>query len=264
MYPALLKSYKGLYPFKLGTTSYIYPDHIIPNVKLLAPYLDEVELILFESESDSLPSTADIKTLALISEQYDLTYNVHLPLDISLGSHDPSTRQYGVEIIKKIFDLTFPLSPSTYTLHLNFEEDSDADERIIAWQEIVCKCMEQLLKATDIKNETISIETLAYPLEWVEHILTAFNLSVCLDIGHLIVNGFDLENVFHTYAQRTSIIHLHGADKQKDHLALDRLSKSTMDRIIRILRRFNGTVSLEVFSYPDLVASLNVLEQFWR
>jgi hypothetical protein len=48
-YPRLTKSYKGFYPFKLATTSFIYPDDYIPNVKMLGPFVDEIELLLFES-----------------------------------------------------------------------------------------------------------------------------------------------------------------------------------------------------------------------
>jgi hypothetical protein len=44
MYPALPKSYKGLYQFRLGTTSFIYPDHYLPNVKMLGPYLNEMSV----------------------------------------------------------------------------------------------------------------------------------------------------------------------------------------------------------------------------
>jgi len=46
-YTALPKSYKHAYPFKLGTTSFIYPDGYVPNVKMLGPYMDEIELLFF-------------------------------------------------------------------------------------------------------------------------------------------------------------------------------------------------------------------------
>ena len=36
MYQPLQKSFKKAYPFKLCTTSFIYPDHLLPNVKMLA------------------------------------------------------------------------------------------------------------------------------------------------------------------------------------------------------------------------------------
>jgi len=75
MYPVLPKSYKGAYPFRLGATSYIYPDHIIPNVKMLAPYLDEIELLLFESASkDSRPSKHEINKLSFLAKEFDLLH----------------------------------------------------------------------------------------------------------------------------------------------------------------------------------------------
>ncbi|MBW2248941.1 MAG: sugar phosphate isomerase/epimerase, partial [Deltaproteobacteria bacterium] len=122
MYPSLPKSYKGLYPFKLGTTSFIYPAGYAQNVIILAPYVDEIELLLFESNPDSLPSTHEIKKLLSLSKEFDLTYNVHLPTDVSLSDPEPSIRHAAVETLKKVMDLTAPLSPSTCTLHLSYDE----------------------------------------------------------------------------------------------------------------------------------------------
>jgi len=72
-------------PFKLGTTSFIFPDHIIPNVKKLGPFFDEIELLIFESQpAFVLPSKDEIKELLYLSQKHDLTYNIHLPIDVSL------------------------------------------------------------------------------------------------------------------------------------------------------------------------------------
>ncbi len=263
MYPTLPKSYKGAFPFKIGSTSFIYPDGYAQNVKMLAPYLDEIELLLFESASDSLPSNHEIKKLSLLSNEFDLSYNIHLPLDIFLGDKTPSIRHHAVETIIKIMELTAPLSPSTCTLHLPYNEADIEKERIKRWQERLYNSIEQLV-ATGINNEMISIETLAYPLDWVEKIITSFNLSVCIDLGHLIVNRFDMEAVFNKYCKRTSTIHLHGVENHQDHLPLDRLSKRDMDIIVRILKQFSGTVSLEVFTYDHLKTSLQYLKKYWH
>ncbi|MBW1753844.1 MAG: sugar phosphate isomerase/epimerase, partial [Deltaproteobacteria bacterium] len=134
MYPALPKSYKGAYPFKLGTTSFIYPDHITPNIRMLGPYLDEIELLFFESQPAGMPSPQEIKEIRQLAKDFDLTYNIHLPLDISLGAPDPSKRLTAIEIIKQIIDLTAPLAPSTYTLHLPYDEADFDNERIKRWQ----------------------------------------------------------------------------------------------------------------------------------
>jgi sugar phosphate isomerase/epimerase len=263
MRPALPKSYKGIFPFKIGTTSFIYPDNYVRNVKMLAPYLDEIELIFFESSPDSLPSNLEIKELFSLANKYDLSYNVHLPLDISLGAPEPSTRHFALETIKQVLDLSAPLSPTTYTLHLPYDEIDFENERIKKWKERIHNGMETLC-TSGINSRIISIETLDYPLKWIENILTDFNLSVCMDIGHLILYGFNMENVFDRYKNRTSIVHLHGANDHCDHQSLDLLSTSNLKTILEMLKQFKGIVSIEVFSYEHLKASLKYLESVWK
>jgi hypothetical protein len=36
--------------FRIGTTSYIIPAGIVPNVAYLAPQVDDVELVMFETD----------------------------------------------------------------------------------------------------------------------------------------------------------------------------------------------------------------------
>jgi hypothetical protein len=49
---------------QVGTTSYIYPDDIIPNVRKLLNLVDEIELVLIECKNYSnLPSADEVKTL---------------------------------------------------------------------------------------------------------------------------------------------------------------------------------------------------------
>jgi sugar phosphate isomerase/epimerase len=263
MHPTLPKSYKNMYPFKIGATSFIYPDNYIQNTRLLAPYLDEIELILFESSPESRPSHDEIKTLLCLANEYDISYNIHFPLDIFLGAKDISIRHFAAETIKQIMDLTAPLSPSTFTLHLVYDETDSEIETINNWQHRTYSCMNQLI-SSGINVKTISIETLNYPLEWIEHILEDFNFSICLDLGHLILYGLDMNDVFERYKNKTSIIHLHGADKHRDHEALDLLSKSDLRTIHNILKQFTGIVSIEVFSYKHLKMSLEYLEDIWN
>ncbi len=263
MYHNLPKSYKDIYPFKLGTTSFIYPDYYIPNVKMLAPYMDEIELLLFESAKECLPSKHEIKTLALLTEEFDTSYNIHLPTDIFLGNPNPSIRHHAVETIIRIIDLTSLLSPSTYTLHLSYDEPSWQKDDVIRWQDLICESMMHLLSA-GIKAESISIETLMYPFEWADKIINEFNLSVCIDLGHLILKGTDLEAIFEKYCGITSILHIHGVEKSQDHVSLDKLSEKHIGSVMRILKRFTGIVSLEVFSFNNLVASLDFLEKCWQ
>jgi sugar phosphate isomerase/epimerase len=248
-----------MFPFKIGTTSFIYPNKYVQNVAMLAPYLDEIELIFFESAPTSLPSKDEISILLSLSNDYNLSYNIHHPLDIFPGTQDPSLRQFAVETIQRIIDLTAPLSPYTHTLHLPYEGIDHENESIKRWKAHIGQSMENL-RATGIDSKSISVETLNYPIEWVEEILIDFNLSICMDLGHLIIYEFNMKDVFDKYHDNTSIIHLHGACDGRDHRALDLLEKSDFKTILEILNQFKGTVSIEVFSYEHLIASLNLLE----
>ncbi len=262
MWTPLPKSYKGAYPFKIATTSFIYPDHMLANVEMLGPFVDEIELLFFESAPcDGLPKRSEIEQLTLAAQKFDLTYNIHLPLDIDPGSNDSSTRNQAIKIIQKIIRLTGPLSPSTYTLHLPFHIDAPHKAAIENWHSRIRQSLDRLLE-TDIKGDLFSIETLDYPFEWLDEILTAFDLAVCIDGGHLLHNGFDVQRIFQKYASRTSIFHLHGIEDDRDHASLENVPQGYSETITKILNRFQDVVSIEVFSYQMLKTSLKCLERW--
>ncbi|UCD89213.1 MAG: sugar phosphate isomerase/epimerase [Desulfobacterales bacterium] len=226
---------------------------------MLAPYLDEIELLLFESSPDSLPSQHQIKTLSALANKFEISYNIHMPIDIHLGDLDPHRRHYAIDAIKRVVDLTRALVPSTYTLHLAYNDETTALRK---WQELIFESMEQLL-LTGINSEAVCIENLMYPFAWIEDIITAFQLSICLDLGHLILQEADMEAMFKKHKKMTPIIHLYGVENQHEHLSLDRLSKKDLETILKILKAFSGVVSIEVFSYNHLRTSLDVLERCW-
>ncbi len=80
-------------PFRLGTSSYIIPADILPNVQYLAGKVRDIELVLFEVDDgqNNLPSSDVLNELVRLAALYDLTYTVHLPLDLKLGA-DGSAR----------------------------------------------------------------------------------------------------------------------------------------------------------------------------
>ncbi len=263
-YPSLTKSYKGIYPFKIGTTSFIYPDHYIPNVKMLGPYLDEIELLLFESTgTDALPSKSVIAELSRLAEDFDLTYNVHLPTDISISDQDPMCQIHAVETMIRVIELVYPLSPSALTLHLPYVEEFFTEYAVKSWQDRVHDNLERILSAA-VPRDKIAIETLDYSFELVDDIIVELDLKICMDLGHLMVHGYDIRKVFNKYAFRTSIIHLHGFENDHDHLTLEHLPIKLIEPVLRILKRFTGVVSLEIFSFKNLNSSLKFLENYWE
>lgn len=259
-YPPLGKSYRGLFPFKIATTSYIYPDRIIPNVCMLAPYLDEIELVLYESAG--LPTTNEITALAEIREEQGLTYNVHLPLDIFLGDPNPAVRRHGAAVVREVITLTETLRPSTYTLHLSLENPEGRQYADIGqWRMHLTESMKEILSA-EITPRQISVENLDYPLEIVEEVIETLDLSVCLDMGHLILYKHSIAEHARRYLKRATVFHLHGIRHDRDHLSLEVLGENQMKTMISIIDNFSGMVSIEVFSYHDLTTSLKLLERY--
>ena len=257
-FTSLSQSYKGRYPFTLAAPSFIYPADYVTNVKLLAPYLDEIELIFFDSASArDLPDETLVRELTVLAHDSDLTYNVHLPTDIDPGAQDAAIRQKAMDIIKYIIALTQALEPSTYTLHLPFNAAAD-NCGVRSRCKRLCESMACLL-SDGLDSRKITIENLHYPFEWTDEIIMAFDFSVCLDCGHLLLRGIDPESVFNRYADRITTLHLHGIAGGQDHLSLNRLTDSQIAGLMRILERFKGVASVEVFSFSHLQTSLNLL-----
>jgi len=263
MYPLLSKSYKGVFPFNIGTTSFIYPDDYVPNVKMLGPYLENIELLLFESShTDALPPKQVIGELANLAKDFNLTYNVHLPTDVSISSRDSQQQSIAVETIVRVAERVAPLSPTTLTLHVPYNEASQDKDNVKSWQERAIKNLAKIL-ANGTPSRLISIENLDYPFGFLDPIISELDLTICLDCGHLILQGDDIEKFFNTYSAKTAIIHLYGVAQNHFHGALDLLPEKLIIPTTRLLEKFNGIVSLEVFSYAHLDASLKFMEKCW-
>ena len=107
-------------PFWLGSTSYVYPADILPNVRRLAPLVDDVELVLFQVDSRShLPSPAVIAELSKLAEAHKLSYTVHLPLDLRLAAGDDGWRYSSIDKARRVIQCTRPLAPWAYVVHLD-------------------------------------------------------------------------------------------------------------------------------------------------
>ena len=261
---SLSKSYKGVFPFSIGTTSFIYPDDYVPNIKMLGPYLENIELLLFESQhTDALPSKQTITELAGLSADFNLTYNVHLPTDISISSRDPRQQDMAVDTILRVAERVAPLAPTTLTLHVPYDEPLCEPQTVKSWQERVIKNLGTLV-SNGMPGRHFSVENLDYPFALLAPIIAELDLSVCLDCGHLILHGDDLQTFFNTYSAKITIIHLYGVEQNHYHGPLDQLSKKFIGPTMNLLAEFQGAVSLEVFSFAHLEASLKFLETHWH
>jgi sugar phosphate isomerase/epimerase len=131
------------------------------------------------------------------------------------------------------------------------------------WRKRLTQCLKEILN-DGIESKRISIETLGYPFEWIEDIVREFGFSICLDIGHILIHGHDLQHHLEKYLPETSIIHLHGFQNGTDHLGIEKLPEPVLKTILSYLHHYHGIVSIEVFAIEELKNSLAVLEKEWK
>ncbi len=245
-------------PFRLGATSYTIPADIVPNVRHLGPLVDDVELVLFEVEEESnLPTAEIVEELAQLAHLYELTYTVHLPLDLKLAADDV-WRHPSMEKARRVIRATRPLAPWAYVVHLDGTEivSRDFPSREIRWRDQAARSLEVLgMEAGE--PVLLSVENLeTYPPEAYLPLLDRLPISLCLDVGHFWRTGADPFPYLEEYLDRTRVVHVHGVRNGRDHSGLDLIPEDVLGRMLTLLlsRQYRGVLTLEVFTEHHLDA----------
>ncbi len=254
---------KGRLPFRLGSTSYIFPDDILPNVDALSTVVDDIELVLFEStDASNFPSQEIIDQLSGISRERNLTYTVHFPLDRKAGSESESERNEFASQATRVIDLTRPLDPFAFVLHLEGISSSASGKDQDAWRERVRSVCKAISRAAGDPSR-VCVENLGYPFVWNNPTIEEFGFTYCIDIGHLWRYGVeDWETLIRTYLTRTRVIHLHGEVEGKDHISLSN-NVERINCLLPLLTEYRGVVTLELFSATDFFPSLSMIADVW-
>ncbi len=259
---------KGRFPFRMGTTSYIIPAEMVPNVEFLAPLVDDIELLFFQShEISELPGKDTMSELGALADAEDLSYTVHLPMDVQFHSPDAGERHRSVEKCLRVVELTESLSPRAFIVH--FEKEDAGGHG--SWLEALDESARQLV-ASGIPPHKLCVETLHYPFEQVESVVAGNDLSVCLDVGHILQEGFPLADYLDRYISRCPVIHLHGLLDGKGHHSIAHLGDELLSTLFsraalcRAALCDDGqrVVTIEVFNRPDLESSLEAAERLAR
>lgn len=252
---------KSRFHFRIGTTSYIIPDDILTNVRFLSRFVNDIELVLFEShELSYLPDKRTIESLGKIAAGDDISYTIHLPLDIRLGDSDQTERKRSVEKCLRVMERTNPLNPFAYILHCN----KCGIEPIDAWKANTENSINALFR-DGLFPDKICIETLDYPFELIEPLVEDNNLSICLDVGHILLYHQPLPEYLTRYLKRSRVIHLHGVADGKDHQSISEIDIRSLYMLFSLLdsdKAQQRVVTLEVFNKEFLEKSLSYIEEF--
>ena len=253
-----------MYPFRLGTTSYILPDDILPNVRFLADKVQDVELVLFEVDDgpNNLPTPEVVAELAALAQESGQTYTVHLPLDLRLGAGGDEGH---VSLVKahKVIECTRALRPWAYVLHFDGREvrAGATPARMERWQTESARALD-LVAGWAGGPEWLAVENLeGYPLDFIQPVLERVPVSQCVDIGHLWLDGHDPVPYLRDALPRTRVIHLHGL-AERDHKSLAHVPAERLNPVINLLLRapYTGVLTLEVFGESDFASSAAALE----
>lgn len=258
---------KKPYPFRLGTTSYIIPDDILPNARYLAPLVDDIELVLFEVDDgyNNLPDRSVINELNSIAQDDDLTYTVHMPIDLNfLG--DQNSLNETLAKAKRTIDHTLPLNAWAYVLHLDGNELRSPSPTLSKqqWQEKALNFVAHLsLWLGDAS--LLAVENLEnYSLDFWDDIIRLANTRRCIDIGHLWLNAHPPVPYLEQRLVDTRVIHIHGID-ERDHSSLRHVPKAQLEAVFDELTRQNyqGVITIEVFNQEDFLSSRDVFQEFF-
>ena len=260
-----MQNMKGAFPFRLGTSSYIIPDDILPNVRYLADQVDDVELVLFEVDDgpNNLPEQKAIHELAELARDHNLTYTVHLPLDLRLGA--PGEAQHiSLQKARRVIECTRDLSPMAYVLHMEGRaERLSKDPKFLAdWQDQAVRALE-LVSGWAGSEGLLAVENLeGYPPDFNFPVLERIQVGVCLDIGHLWLDGHDPIEWMQAALPRLKVIHLHGIG-ERDHQSLGLMQPIQIDAVLRYLidQNYQGVLTMELFSEDDFIDSLKTIRE---
>jgi sugar phosphate isomerase/epimerase len=225
-----------------------------------------------------------IDGLAAIKKELNLSYTVHLPL----WSVEPSTplgpvRRGSVQALISTIKATLPLDPETYILHATGSLAAefyrmhlpDYIRTIIMkqFQGNAIASIRTILDDTGISPRKLAIETIEFPFELTTEIAELMDLSICLDVGHILV-GFSgpvgLFDALEVSLPRLAEIHLHDGPWQgpelvpvygKDHQALgkgDLEIAHLLDRLMEV--RFTGPIIFEL-SIEQAMESLALIRK---
>jgi len=260
-----MENYKNVFPFKLGTTSYILHkknNNLLSNVTYLKDYFEVIQLLFFGKEYlDEVMSHNTLQQLHEIGQKSAVSYIIHLPLDLKLL--DPRGRKVveSLNVTEKIIRETKFLDVYKYILHIDgcinlaYQTALNSRQTYFRFDSV----LKDLAKRLENNTSKIAIENTDYDLTFYSDIIKKYGYSICMDIGHILRFNFDLEQFIKAFYNRIAVIHLHGCKNNKDHMSLKVIDTGMLTEIAQYVQNYNHALIIEVFNKRDLKDSLKRL-----
>jgi sugar phosphate isomerase/epimerase len=216
-----------------------------------------VELVIFECDEHgtNLPDESTLAELARLGSSYDVTYTVHLPLDLRLSDSDPCLARAA-----RVIRSTAPLAPVGYIVHLDGATPWGL-ATMKTWLDNSLRSLSflcgEVAEATSLCAENLD----DHPPDMLDALLEVAPVSCCVDVGHLWKQNVDPMPWLSRWLSRARVVHLHGIG-QRDHESLSLVPEPSLDPVVDMLvNHFNGVVTFEVFSEADFLDSVQAFQQ---
>jgi sugar phosphate isomerase/epimerase len=198
------------------------------------------DLMIFFPQCFNLPSVERLRSL---KESRGLKYSLHLPLwSVDLSTPLQSVRLGSLDALVDGVLRMSPLEPEVYVLHATGALAAEFGQMpaleavrtsvMGLFQEHARQSLEALLDRTGLPSRSLAVENVEFPLELTLKLAEEFDLSVCLDTGHVLAGysgGATLEEALASTLPRLAEVHLHdgfrrpgsdGCVQLADHLPL--------------------------------------------
>ena len=284
---------------RLGATSFLLHETYVPAVRFAAERCDDVALLLVEpgERNEYLATPGEIVEIGRIIAGERATLHVHLPTDADFDTWEGARSMIGK--IRRVAELTGPLDPHSFVLHVDFPSlHGTGGEPSAEQQEWTAEALREIAACLPAP-ERLAVENLeTYAPSFWDRWLAGTPYSRCLDVGHIWKDGGDPAPVLAAWLPRVRVIHLHGLEQRgseadaakpqgqqnapeklaernlsrlfgprpRDHKSLRLMPPEFVDDVMHPLWKtgFSGVLNLEVFSVEDFTASHAVLMQSWE
>lgn len=260
--PRLIKK-ESCAKFKLGAPSYVIPGNYLENVMYLNNKVSDVQLLLFESLSDDpLFDSETIFTLNYLKNGSNFSYSAHMPTTPMIWENINLKKRESEKIIMKLSEL----GVKDYTFHYDLPDYSESNyDKVKEKTDLLyIEFFTYLrLKYPDLN---FNLENIKTPITALDNVVEKSGITYCADIGHYLLNNYNLCEIYERI-NKTTIIHIHGlADiikhnnerHTKDHEAV-----KGSPELFRILDKFNGLVTIENYHPNNLEKSMKVISDYF-
>ncbi|MBS3780401.1 MAG: hypothetical protein KGY41_08400 [Desulfovermiculus sp.] len=234
-------------PWRLAAPSFIWPARVGENCRRLQGLVDEAALVFFQTQGCLEYDQEDLPPWMV---NLDLSYHLHLPLDLPWEQGGEATADAAVALADKVAFCR----PWGYVLHPPRETRT-----FLSFHRRWCY---HGLSSSSLILENIEDNDLTSIMPAV----VETECRICLDFGHLIAYGQWklLDEV--SLHNRLCMLHVYAPVGGHSHKSLTELSVRDHHTLMSLLAVLptTGVVVLEVFSWPDLQSSLDIFSLWIR